>query len=451
MEYSLTMKCAKHIEGLFYDDLPKDVVQITKLCLLDFLGCVISGSITAEGKIINEFAVESSGQVEATIAGEWSKVSAMNAALANGYNCHINEFDDVHKKSILHPGAPVIAAALAIAEVEKKTGKEFIEAIVAGYEIVLRIGEAVSPSHYYFWHTTGTCGTFGAAASAGKLLKLTEKQMVDALGNAGSQAAGLWQFIEDNAMTKYLHCGKAAFNGVLSALLARKGFTGAKRILEGEKGFVKATSTESNPEKSFMTMGQQFKILETSFKPYASCRHTHSTIGAVISLRNKYNLDIKKIDKITINVYKVAIMIARNNEEYKDARAARFSLVYCAAAAMYFGDVSLKAFESETLKNPELLRLAKKISINVSEDLDRMYPQKWPAQVIVESEGRIFEEIVEYPKGDPENPFSWEDFENKFMGLTAEAMNEADARVLITKCRQLENIEDMSEFLTFIH
>lgn len=448
MKDSLTMKGAQYINGLFYDNLPEDVVNCAKLCILDFLGCAISGSSTVEGKIINELAVETSGKTEATLVGEGSKVSLLNGALANGYNCHINEVDDVHKKSILHPGAPVIAAALATAEVEKKTGKEFIEAIIAGYEIVLRIGEAVSPSHYNYWHTTGTCGTFGATASAGKLLNLTKDQLVDALGNAGSQAAGLWQFIEDNAMTKYLHCGKAAFNGVLSALLARKGFTGAKRILEGDKGFVKATSKEKNPEKNFVTLGQHYKIMETSFKPYASCRHTHSTIEAVITLKNKYKLDINKVDRIKIDVYKTATKIACNNEKYEDARAARFSLTYCAAAALYLGDVSLEAFAPKYLNNAEILQLARKISINVADDLEGLYPEKWPARVIIEVEGKTFEEVVEYPKGDPENPFTWEDFENKFLNLTAKVLKEKDARYIMAQCMELERIKDMSQFFT---
>lgn len=450
MSKSISMNCAEYIESLSYDNLPESVIQAAKLCFLDFLGCAISGSATSEGKIINDFVEEMGGPAAATVVGQWLKGTMLNAAMANAYNCHIHEIDDVHKTSVLHPGAPVIGAALAVAEAHNKTGRELIEAIVAGYDIVMRTGEAVSPSHYYFWHTTGTCGTFGSAAAAGKLLGLTKPQMVDALGNAGSQAAGLWQFIEDSAMTKYLHCGKAAFNGVLAARLAQKWFTGATEILEGDRGFVKATSQETEPEKKFMTLGREYKILETSFKPYASCRHTHSTIGAVINLKNKYNLDIKKVDKIKIDIYKTATMIAQNNEKYEDARSARFSLVYCAAAALYFGDVSLQAFEPSSLKNPDILRAARNTSITIAEDIEKMYPGKWPARVVIEAEGKTYTELVEYPKGDPENPFTLEDFKNKFMGLTSAVLKENYALALVAKCLQLEEIEDIAKLFNFL-
>lgn len=445
-DYSLSMRCSEYIENISFDNLPADVIRMAKLCILDFLGCVISGSATKEGNIIIDLAEETSGRTEATIAGKWTKANMLNAALANGYNCHIHEMDDVHKGSVLHPAAPVIASALAAAEAHKKTGKELIEAIVAGYDVVMRIGEAVSPSHYYFWHTTGTCGTFGAAVSAGKLLGLTKGQMVNALGNAGSQASGLWQFIEDNAMTKYLHCGKAAYNGLLSALLAQRGFTGAKRILEGERGFVKATSSEKNPENSFATLGQQYKIRETSFKPYASCRHTHSTVDAILSLKDKYHLEAQDVDRITINIYKTATMIAQNNERYEDARAARFSLVYCAAAALYFGGLTLRAFLPDALNNPKILRIAKNTKISIDEDLNKLYPGKWPAHVTIEAKGKKYEKLVEYPKGDPENPLTLKDFEQKFMGLVIPAMKETAAYNLMEKCQKLETVEDISKF-----
>lgn len=446
-EKTLTRRCAEFITGLKYESLPPEVIRMAKMCFLDFMGCVIAGSVTREGKIITDFTGEQGQAGEATVLGKWCKTSPLHAALANGYNCHIHECDDVHKKSVLHPGAPVIAAALAMAEAGHKTGKEFLAAVVAGYDVMIRIGEAVMPSHYYFWHTTATCGNFGSAAAAGKLLQLTAEQLVDALGNAGSQAAGLWEFLEGNTMTKYLHCGKAAYNGTLAALLAQKGLTGPAGILEGERGFVRATSQEADPAEKFSSLGRLYKINETVFKPYPSCRHTHSTVGAIIGLKEQCGLDPANVEQMVLNVYQVAKQIAQNNEKFADARAAKFSLVYCAAVALYYGGLPLSAFTPEALKNPEVLRIARNTVINIDEEFNKAYPEKWMSRVVIHTtDGKVYEKLMEYPKGDPENPFSDKDFEDKFMGLATIAMNDEQAKSLLQRCLEVENCKDMSTF-----
>lgn len=445
-ETSISMMCSEYVHNLDYAELPEEVVIRAKYCLVDFMGCVISGSTSAEGKIIIDHAEKYCQPAQANIIGRWTKSTMLNAAMANAYNCHVHEMDDVHRASVLHPGAPVIGAALAVAEANKRSGKNLIEAIVGGYDVMMRIGEAVMPSHYEIWHTTGTCGTFGATASAGKLFGLTKAELTHALGNAGSQAAGLWQFLEDNAMTKYLHCGKAAYNGLLAAMLAQSGLTGAKRIVEGERGFVVATSAEVNPEEKFRNIGSNYKIMETSYKPFASCRHTHSTINAVLNLKKEHNIKIQQVDKIVINIYRTATLIAQNNEVYETARAAKFSLVYCAAAALKFGTVSVDAFSNEALKNPEILRVAKKTSINIDENIDKAYPEKWMSRVVIEVAGKQYEKLVEYPKGDPENPFSESDYYDKYMNLAKTAMSEEKADELFSKCMKLEKVEDLSTF-----
>ncbi len=445
-ETSLTMKCADFINNLDYRRLPSEAIEMAKDCFIDFLGCVISGSVTPEAKIILDFAAGNPGLSEATVLGVWRKDSLLNAAMANAFNCHIHEMDDVHKASVQHPGAPVISSALAVGEAYGKSGKELIEAIVAGYDVVLRVGEAVMPSHYSFWHTTGTCGTFGATASAGKLMGLTPDELTNALGNAGSQATGLWQFIEDNAMTKYLHCGKAAYNGALAAILARRGLTGAKRILEGEQGFVKATSTETNPAEKFSSLGSKYKILETSFKPFASCRHTHPTISAILNLRKKYNLSTAEVSKVKIKTYQTATEIARNNKYYPDSRAAKFSLVYCAAAALYFGALPLQAFTPEALQNEKILRVAKNTVINVDEEINRAFPGKWMTRVELHTKDRCFTETVEYPLGDPENPMTERNIYDKFMDLVMPVIGKEKADSIYQKCRELEQTSDIAKF-----
>src|SRR5688572_7478696 len=221
---------------------------------------------------------------EATVFGA-PRGSAAAAAFANGVASHILELDDIHKRSTVHGAAPIIPAALAVAEREQASGAAFLTAVTVGYETAFRIGEAVNPSHYRFWHPTGTVATFGAAAAAGLLVGLTPAQMVHALGTAGTQAAGLWQFNADGAMSKHLHPGKAAMNGVMSADLARAGFTGASRILGGERGFFRAMCDVADSSRITAGLPVIGKIRENGYKLHACCGHTHSAIDLAIALR----------------------------------------------------------------------------------------------------------------------------------------------------------------------
>ncbi|NPV44272.1 MAG: MmgE/PrpD family protein [Firmicutes bacterium] len=442
---SITRLSAEFIEGLSYEGLDSGTVEFTKRCIIDWMGCVIGGSSTEQARIIHLFVKELGGNPTSTMIGEFHKTSSLNAALVNGYNCHIYELDDVHKKSIIHPAAPVISAAFSIAEAFNKDGKSLITAIVAGYDIATRIGEAVTPSHYKYWHSTGTCGTFGAAAASAKLLGLKKEQVLHSLGNAGSQAAGLWEFLRDNAMTKYLHCGKAAMNGIISSLLAQKGFTGATRILEGDKGFIKAYSDERDFESSFTDMGKHFKINETVFKPYASCRHTHPSVDCALELKKQNNIHLGDIEEITVETYDTALKIA-GNKEFTDARTAKFSLIYCVAAALKFGKLGLREFEDNRLKNPDINKLTKKIRVRASEEITNQYPDKWMARMIIKTKKGEFKATVDYPKGDPENTLTTKEIEDKFMELAALKIPCEKAEIILNRCRNIEDYENLSTF-----
>src|SRR5579885_478823 len=241
MSDAVTTMLAGHLSALRPADLPAAVMEDTQRTVLDWLGSALAGSLEPPARMAQRVASTFGASNEATVFG-CGRGSAIAAAFANGVASHILELDDVHKGSTLHGAAPIIPAALAVAEREHRDGRAFLLAIVLGYEAALRIGEAVNPSHYRFWHPTGTAGTFGAAAAAGSLLGLNADQMQNALGSAGTQAAGLWEFNAEGAMSKHLHPGKAALNGLIAADLARAGFTGASRVLEGERGFFRAMS-----------------------------------------------------------------------------------------------------------------------------------------------------------------------------------------------------------------
>ncbi|MCA1666087.1 MAG: MmgE/PrpD family protein [Thermomicrobia bacterium] len=262
--------------------------------------------------------------------------SAAGAAFANGVASHILEFDDVHKGATMHAAAPILPAAFAVAERAHADGRALLRATVLGYEVGLRVGEAVNPSHYAFWHPTGTAATFGAAVAAGTVLGLDATQMRDALGSAGTQAAGLWEFNADGAMSKHLHPGKAAMNGILAADLAQRGFTAATRILEGERGFFRAMSSDSDASRITERLGDQWKITENCYKLHSCCGHTHTAIDTAQSLRAQQGWQgdaaVQEIATIEIALYGPGYDIVRRRIPHTPYQA-KFSVAYCVAAA----------------------------------------------------------------------------------------------------------------------
>src|SRR5262245_11344388 len=249
---------AEVLADVRYDGLPADVIDQARRAVADWLGSALAGSIEKPARLAQRVAAGFGESNESTMFGA-GRASAAAAAFANGVASHILELDDIHRGSTVHAAAPIIPAALAVAEREHADGRAFLTAVTVGYEAAFRIGEAVNPSHYFFFHPTGTVATFGAAAAAGSLLRLNADEMLDALGSAGTQAAALWEFNADGAMSKHLHPGKAAMNGMIAADLARVGFTGATSILEGERGFFRAMSSSHDETRMTDGLGARWK------------------------------------------------------------------------------------------------------------------------------------------------------------------------------------------------
>lgn len=442
---SLSQKLARYILATEYENLPKDVVEFTKLCILDYFGSAFSGTETKPVKIIDEMVRELGGTPQATLV-TGGKTSVTNAALVNGASSHISELDDVHKASIIHAATVVIPAALAVGEWKKSSGKDLITAIVIGYEVCFRIGEAVTPSHYYYWHNTATCGTFGAAAATAKLLDLDERQIVQTFGSAGTQAAGLWEFIEDGAMSKQLHPAKAAMNGVISALLAEKGFTGARKILEGKRGFFEAMSDQYDVAKITDGLGEEYKIMENSFKIHASCRHTHHAMDLAIELHKEKEIYVEDIEKITVRTYQVAINIT-DNDDPQSVYAGKFSLQYCTALALVKGEGGLDQFTEEALWDERIRSLMKKVELVVDADIDRAYPEKWGAIVEVKlHSGKTWKKATDYPKGDQENPVNAEELQEKFFKLT-NGFTDVRPEAFAEQVLDLENMTEVGSLM----
>ena len=436
----MTRQLAETLAQTRWSALPTEIAHHARRAVLDWLGSALAGALEPPARMAQQVARGLGASNEATIFAA-RRGSAPAAALANGVSSHSLELDDVHKGSTLHPAAPVIPAALAVAEREHRDGRAFLLAVVLGYEAALRIGEAVNPSHYRFWHPTGTAGTFGAAAAAGSLLGLDAARMTDALGTAGTQAAGLWEFNVDGAMSKHLHPGKAAFNGVLAADLARAGFTGASRILEGERGFFRATSETHDATRITDGLGTRWKIAENCYKLHACCGHTHTAIDCALDLAPAP----ETIESIEIETYGPGYAIAGNPRPATPYQA-KFSIAYCTAAALADGCCGLEQFTASRLADPVITALLERTRVRIAEDLTARYPAAWPARLAIRlCDGSTLHAAADYPRGNPENPVSTEALEEKFRGLIAPRYGAAAAEHAIEAVRALESCADMAE------
>ncbi|MGY2894814.1 MmgE/PrpD family protein [Deinococcus sp. UYEF24] len=432
--------------------IPAAVLEDARRSVLDGLGSLLAGSLEPQARMVQRL-VQGLGQSDDATVFSGRRSSAAGAALANGVATHILELDDIHKGSTIHAAAPVIPAALAVAERERLSGTAFLHAVVLGYEAALRIGEAVNPSHYRHWHPTGTVATFGAAVAAGHLLRLDATQMLDALGSAGTQAAGLWEFNASGAMSKTLHPGKAAMNGVLSADLAKLGFTGAASILEGSRGFFAATTAQHDPSRVTADLGRVWKVSENGYKLYSCCGHTHTAIDAVLGLRAEHGWDaewlLDNVREVRLSTYGPGWEIV-SEQRPKTPYQAKFSLSYVVGVALLEGEVGLGQFGAERfgpsgLTNSRLAGLLERISPSVSAELTGMYPAAWPARVELElNSGQVFTAGGDFPRGNMENPVSTAALEDKFRGLVEPRLGGAVTEKAIALVRNLEDVFDMA-------
>jgi 2-methylcitrate dehydratase PrpD len=453
---SVSKQLADVLSATRFDDLPASAVADARRSILDWLGSALSGALEPPARMAR-LVVGSFGTSDESTVFAGGRASAPAAALANGVASHILELDDIHKGSTVHAAAPVISAALAVAERERASGREFLLAVTVGYEAALRVGEAVNPSHYRFWHPTGTAATFGAAAAAGSILGLDARQMLDALGSAGTQAAGLWEFNADGSMSKHLHPGKAAFNGVLSADLAHVGFTGASKILEGDRGFFRAMSTSFDETRITAGLGRDWKVSENCYKVWACCGHTHSAIDVASDMRaQRGGLRATDVASIRIETYGPGYEIVKAKNPGTTYEA-KFSIAYCVAAALLHGGAPLDVFSSDHFANggvadPEIAALLEKTTVTVAPDLTANYPRAWPTRLTMTlADGTELHGASDFPVGNPENPVSTTQLEEKFTGLVAPRWGDDAAERAIEIVHTLESFDMSKAFSAFSH
>ncbi len=450
-EFSPSRACAEFASRLKFEEIPEKSVDMLKRDILDWAGCAIAGSSDRSSEPIRNVTKLLGGPAEASVFGAKEKTDLRMAATENAYFGHILEMDDVDRESISHPATVVMPPAFAVGEYLGKSGKEIITAIAGGFEVMLRIGAAVTPAHYQVWHTTATTGVFGAAMSSGKLLGLSEQQMLWSLGNAGTVASGLWQFNPDGAMSKFLHAGNAAGNGVLVSLLAKNGFSGASHILEGKQGFFAGLARQETDPAIFEDFGKRWRTSSFSFKPYPCCRHTHSAIDAALSIREQLAaMPGEKIARLTLHTYGTAMSIAGKTHP-KTTREAKFSISYCVATTILGGTPSEVSFSSGKIADPALADLLGRITVIDDPKLDALVPHNWPCLIeVVTESGKELTARVKAPKGDPENEVSWEGCELKFRSLTTGILSENQIRAVVETAKHFEEIADFSKENLFL-
>lgn len=447
----MARELARFCNDLKFNELRDDVVDRGCYFALDYIGVAARGSIEestkAMSRFIGDLCLDRKGGV---VVGTKSRSPHHLAALANGTSAHSLEMDDVNNEASLHPGVAIFPAAFAAAERGKKNGRKFLEGVVLGYDVMIRLGKALRPREHYErgFHPTATCGVFGAAAAAGKILGLTENQFVNAFGIAGSMAAGSLEFLADGAWTKRMHPGWAAQGGIFAALLARKGFIGPSTIIEGKSGFLHAYTSDSAPEKLLENIGKTFEITRTSIKPHSCCRYMQPPIDGILAILRENALKPGDIKKVTIGILKAGFPIVASPPEQKSNPKtvvdAQFSMPFGAAVAILYGKATLDEFRQSSVEAAEVRSMMKRIVCVQDSRLDRLYPKQWPASVsILTKAGKTYTTWIDYPKGDPENALSWEELAAKFQSLTGRIYTKGRAERIIAAVRRTESIPDL--------
>lgn len=410
--------------------LPADILHHAKRAVLDWFAALLPGAVVPPATLLRAALADEIGHGAALLYPDGPRAPARVAALVNGAASHTVEFDDVFRDAIYHPGCPTISAALALAQAEGADGERFLRAVIVGYEISNRIGMAVNPAHYRYWHTTGTVGCFGAAAAAASVLRLDGERTAHALATVGTFAAGLQQAFRSDAMSKPLHAGRAAEAGVLAALAAGKGVTGALDILEGRAGFGAAMAGGPSWDGIFDDLGRRCTIAETTFKNHGCCAHTFAAIDGALALRREHGLTPERIRRIRVGTYRTALDVTGSHRA-TTAFEGKFSLPFVVAAALVHGSVRLDAFSAARLADPRTQDLLRRVELHIDPELDAAFPGRRAARIEIErDDGSVLRHYQPTRKGDPDMPLSDEELTEKYLELAVPVIGEKRARRL---------------------
>lgn len=454
MMESPTLALADFASKTKCEDIPQKVRDKVKILCLDAIGCAIGSAKKAEIiRFVNAIKKIDNGNL-GSIWGFSSKASISNVALANGTMVHFLEMDDVHKASLMHPAASIVPSALAACEVVDTSGRGFIASLVIGYEIALRIGMGVGPvSHRKRgWHATGSCGIFGAAIAVGKILNLNRDEMSWALGLAGIQPTGTWAFAEKGSMNKPFHAGRAAQGGIIAAFLAQEGFTGPSNILEAyDGGFFKAVSDEFDLLKITDQLSEKYEAFDSFPKIFPCCTYQHAPLYATFKILEEHSIKPDEIEKIIVKTNETAKKSVASIKEPKSVVEAQFCLPYGIAVSIFDKEATLSQFSSERIQDRQVIELAKKVDVIVDPEMNRQFPEKFPAEVEIQlKNGKKYLKYVSGPPGEAENPVSDEVIEKKFKQLSSSILSQEKVEKIITFFQSLESQKNMKDLIEMI-
>jgi len=451
---AITRTIAEFAAAISHESVPAETIERTQMFVMDNVGIMLRAKHDAESTpalIKGAMAMGLDGGSSVAI-GDRRGFTPPGAALINGTLAHSLDFDDTHAASSLHPSAPIVPAALAAAEMAGADGEELIPAIIAGYEIQIRLSLALDPSDHYDrgFHPTVTCGVFGAAAAAGRIFCLDAEQMELAFGIALSQTAGSMQFLVDGSWMKRYHVGHAAMCGLMAATMAREGFRGAQEAFEGKHGFLHAYAPNSDPDKAIAGLGQDWETLAIAIKPYPSCRYSHAALDALIDLRADNDIQSDEINSVRIGLPETGWKIIGDPEEDKHNPKStvdgQFSMAFCAAVALREGGLAWDDY-AKHINDNKTLDLCKRVGTAIDPKAEAEFPKNFSGSVKVMTNRGDFESFVAVPKGEPDNFLSAAELRAKFDGLVGPYLPPARVDELAMRLGSVFKENDINEVL----
>jgi len=452
---AVTRTLSQFVAGLSFDDLPSEVVERTRLLVMDHVGIALRARHAAElnGAMSAGLAALGLSRGRASVIGDAAGYAPPAAAFYNGNLAHSLDFDDTHARGSIHPSAPIVPAAFAAAEMTGASGRELLAGIVAGYEVQIRLSIALKPRDHYErgFHPTATCGVFGAAAAAARIFALPADAVANAFGLCGSQAAGSMQFLVDGAWNKPYHTGYAAMGGLVAAALAREGFVGATEAIEGTKaGFLKAYAPNPDPEAAIAGLGEKWETMDIAVKPYPSCRYGHAAMDALIDLRAANDLDYHDIETVEVGLPRTGWNLIGDPESEKQSPDnyvdGQFSMPFVAAVALREGRMGWDDY-AKHLADADTLDLCKRIRTVVDERAEAEFPAHMSGVARVETRRGSFEKMVVVARGEPENFLGPEEMRAKFDALISPYLDDDAREALAQALLALDGAEEAASVL----
>ena len=442
---------ASHLQ---YGDIPQDVVDRMKMCVLDSIGCCLHGVTLPWTQSVESMLMDEGSSPVSSIFGTSHKTSPGNAALVNGTAGHAFEFDDMHKESILHPGSIAIPVLFALAEkLGKVSGKDFLTAMVCGYEIGTRVGNAASIQLFFDgFHPQGSSGVFVGAAAAGRMLNLNPTLMLDCLGIAGSQAGGLMA-AQEGAMVKRFHSGRAAQSGIYAAFLAQKGLTGISNVLEaGYGGYLTTYSSSPKPERLLSGLGVVWEAGQVGFKPYACVTSIHSSLDALLSIMKTQQLKPENIARVDVGLSPMTFTHCAWEYKAQGVTAAQMNLYFNIASVAFDGVLFTEQYAEAKLSNPQLLAFMKKVHAYIEPEIEALgVAYRHGSRVkVTTTQGEVFLQEILDRRGSPENPLSKMDIQFKFRNVVSGILTSSKIERVIELVDQLENLGDISPLIAIL-